>query len=51
MKKKYCEECKKEHEPNAFCSKCGVCLYNNCKQIKDDKYPLFECLKCGKINF
>jgi len=48
---KMCYECKEEHETIAFCSNCGACLYKNAKQIKDDKYPLFECTKCGCINF
>ena len=48
---RWCEECKKEHERIAFCEKCGACLYEHSKQVKDDHWPLFECLKCGTVNF
>ena len=51
MTEKHCEECKKEHEAIAFCTHCNACLYKNSKQIPDDRFPLFECKKCGQVNF
>lgn len=48
---KHCDECDKEHEIIAFCTTCKVCLYKHSKQVKDELYPFFECLKCGKVNF
>lgn len=48
---RHCDECNQKHEVIAFCTKCGACLYKHSKQIPDDKYPLFECTKCGQTNF
>ena len=51
MKEKFCTECKEFHEAVSFCEKCGACLYQHSTQIKNDMYPLFECLRCGQTNF
>lgn len=48
-----CKECKEKHHApgEGYCTKCKACLYMNGKQIPDDVYPFFECLKCGQTNF
>lgn len=34
------------------CEGCGLCLFEaGFAQVSDDMYPLFRCLKCGKVNF
>lgn len=48
---KMCDECQETHEKIAFCEDCGACLYKNSKQIPNDIYPIFECLKCYARNF
>jgi len=49
--KKYCKECNTFHYNISFCENCGTCLYKNSTQVDDEKYPLFKCTKCNKINF
>lgn len=49
--KHQCVECNREEVDKAVCEKCGACLYKNSKQIPNEHYPLFECLKCGQTNF
>jgi hypothetical protein len=47
---RYCMECSKHHFLESFCSGCGVCLFKNGIDLKDEKYPLYDCQKCGKRN-
>lgn len=48
---KICKECNKLHEVIAFCELCGACLYEHGRSLNDEMYPLFECEKCGQVNF
>ena len=47
---RYCEECKKEHQENAFCTACGKCLYKHRSQLEDNIHPFFQC-ECSQINY
>ena len=47
----FCDECKEEHSEKSDCWRCGACLYKNSKQIPDDEFPLFECLRCNSVTF
>lgn len=47
----YCAECEETHFQNSFCEECESCLYENSRQIPDERFPLFKCTVCEKVNF
>jgi hypothetical protein len=47
-----CLSCNRVHpDDGGRCRNCDSCLYVHSKQIQDDVYPFFRCLKCGTTNF